>query len=159
MGPFYSPNEPRSRWSSIQKALIAFCPWAHRTVWCTTGQWIVHDSHLVWQADRCQPLVPWHTGQSGGTPILRYGLVTIGWAHVAPADRATDRCLSAQLAHRIVRWIIAAVPWLFPKSGLFTGCASLAPDNTVHRRLVQVWLDLAKHLHLNFSWFEKFPRT
>jgi hypothetical protein len=29
-GPFYSPKGPKSRWSSIWKALVAFCPWVHR---------------------------------------------------------------------------------------------------------------------------------
>jgi hypothetical protein len=40
-GPFYSPKGPRSLWSSIWKALVAFCPWVHRTVWCTldSEQW------------------------------------------------------------------------------------------------------------------------
>jgi hypothetical protein len=36
MGPFYSPKGLRSRWSSIWKALVAFCPWVHRTIRCTT---------------------------------------------------------------------------------------------------------------------------
>jgi hypothetical protein len=31
-GPFYSPKGPRSRWSSICQALVAFCPQVHRTV-------------------------------------------------------------------------------------------------------------------------------
>jgi hypothetical protein len=54
----------------------------------------------------------------------------------------------------------------FPESGLFTGCASLSTEHCpVHTgqsgapRLVQVWLALAKLLHLNFSRFEKFPST
>jgi hypothetical protein len=34
-GPFYSPKGPRSRWSSIWKALVAYCLWVHRTVRCT----------------------------------------------------------------------------------------------------------------------------
>jgi hypothetical protein len=34
-GPFYSPKGPRSCWSSIWKALVAFCPRVHRTVRCT----------------------------------------------------------------------------------------------------------------------------
>jgi hypothetical protein len=36
-GPFYSPKAARSRWSSIWKAILAFCRVAHRTVRCTTG--------------------------------------------------------------------------------------------------------------------------
>jgi hypothetical protein len=31
-GPFYSPKGPRSRWRSIWKAMVAFCPRVHRTV-------------------------------------------------------------------------------------------------------------------------------
>jgi hypothetical protein len=31
-GPFYGPKAARSRWSSIWKAIVAFCLWAHRTV-------------------------------------------------------------------------------------------------------------------------------
>jgi hypothetical protein len=34
-GFFYSPKGPKSRWSSIWKALIAFCPRVHQTVRCT----------------------------------------------------------------------------------------------------------------------------
>jgi hypothetical protein len=34
-GPFYSPKGPRSRWSSIWKALVAFYPRVHWTVRCT----------------------------------------------------------------------------------------------------------------------------
>jgi hypothetical protein len=58
--PFYSPKGPRSHWSSIWKAVIAFYPWAHRTV--NNVQFL----SLYGEADRCQPLVPWHTKQSGG---------------------------------------------------------------------------------------------
>jgi hypothetical protein len=31
-GSFYSPKGPMSRWSSIWKALVAFCPRVHRTL-------------------------------------------------------------------------------------------------------------------------------
>jgi hypothetical protein len=33
-GRFYSPKGPMSPWSSIWKALVAFCSWVHRTVRC-----------------------------------------------------------------------------------------------------------------------------
>jgi hypothetical protein len=36
--PFYSPKGPRSRWSSIWQALVAFCPWVHRTVNSATAK-------------------------------------------------------------------------------------------------------------------------
>jgi hypothetical protein len=34
-GPFYSPKGHRSNWSSIWKALVAFCSQVRRTVQCT----------------------------------------------------------------------------------------------------------------------------
>jgi hypothetical protein len=51
-GSLYSPKGPRSRWISIWKALVAFCPQVHRTVRYTpvgvskpggpwTDEWIV----------------------------------------------------------------------------------------------------------------------
>jgi hypothetical protein len=33
--PFYSLKGPKSCWSSIWKALVAFYPRVHRIVWCT----------------------------------------------------------------------------------------------------------------------------
>jgi hypothetical protein len=42
--PFYSPKGVRSRWSSIWKALVAFCQRVHWTVCCTTRQWTVRNS-------------------------------------------------------------------------------------------------------------------
>jgi hypothetical protein len=36
-GPFYSPKETRSRWSSIWKTILAFYRVAQWTVRCTTG--------------------------------------------------------------------------------------------------------------------------
>jgi hypothetical protein len=36
-GPFYSPKAARSRWSSIWKAILAFCRVAHWPIRCTTG--------------------------------------------------------------------------------------------------------------------------
>jgi hypothetical protein len=37
-GPFYSPKAARSRLNSIWKVTVAFCSWAHWTVWWHTGQ-------------------------------------------------------------------------------------------------------------------------
>jgi hypothetical protein len=34
-GLFYSPKGPRSHWSSIWQALVAFYPWVHQIVRCT----------------------------------------------------------------------------------------------------------------------------
>jgi hypothetical protein len=73
-GPFYSPKVARIRLSSIWKALVAFCHWAHWTVWCTTGQWTVHDSlaflakpTVVAIGPIAHRTVRWHTEQSGAT--------------------------------------------------------------------------------------------
>jgi hypothetical protein len=44
----------------------------------------------------------------------------------------------------------------FPESGQFTGAPAWSPDSPVHRRLVHVWLSLAKLLQFDFSPFEKF---
>jgi hypothetical protein len=37
---------------------------------------------------------------------VRCSLVTIGWAHMAPADRSIDCWPGVQLAHRIVRFTL-----------------------------------------------------
>jgi hypothetical protein len=66
-GPCYSPKEVRSRLNSIWKALVAFCPWAHRTV--NSARFPSFSG----EADHCShdPMahgtVRWHTGQSGAT--------------------------------------------------------------------------------------------
>jgi hypothetical protein len=64
-GPFfYSPKAARSRLNSIWKALVAFCPWAHWTVRCTTGQWAVHDFLPFLAKPYVAAMTPWYTGQS-----------------------------------------------------------------------------------------------
>jgi hypothetical protein len=92
-GPFYSPKAARSRWSSIWKALVAFCPWAHQTVRCTTGQWTVRDS----LACLAKPTVA-ATGPLAHQTV-RCSLVTVGEVHVLPVDRVADHWLGARLAH------------------------------------------------------------
>jgi hypothetical protein len=73
-GPFYSPKAVRSRCSSIWKALVAFCLWAHRTLRCTTGQWTVCDSlpclvkpTVAATGPVAHWIVRWNTGQSSTT--------------------------------------------------------------------------------------------
>jgi hypothetical protein len=81
-GPFYSPKAARSHWSSIWKAILAFCRVAHQTVRCATG----HEQCLSGarspsfssEADRC---------------VL--GLVGAPDSPVRP----TDRWLSPRVAH------------------------------------------------------------
>jgi hypothetical protein len=43
-GPFYSPKRPRSHWSHIWKAPVAFCLRVHRTVWWCTQQ-LLHNGY------------------------------------------------------------------------------------------------------------------
>jgi hypothetical protein len=46
---------------------------------------------LFGEDDHCQPLVPWRTGQSGGTPDSLVLPVDRWLSHVSPADRVVDR--------------------------------------------------------------------
>jgi hypothetical protein len=142
-------------------------PVHHRTVRCITGHWTMHDCLPCLAKPTIASL--WSHGildSPVAHRIVRYSLVTIGWEHVVPADRAADRWLSARLTHRTVRCTL--------DSSMNYSCGAVAfsrgrpihrvrqPDIRhcpVHRRLVQVWLDLAKLLRLNFSRFEKFPST
>jgi hypothetical protein len=73
-GPFYSPKTVRSRWSSIWKSIVAFYPWAHRTVRCPTGQRTMRDflPFLAKPTVAAKALVPHRT--------VRCGLVIIGAA-------------------------------------------------------------------------------
>jgi hypothetical protein len=101
-GPFYGPKTAKSRLSSIWKALVAFCPWAHRTV---NSAWFPSFSG--------EPTVV-ATGTCGTLdcsvrPSDRW------LSHVSPTDRAVDRSPDARLAHRTVRWIIAAEPLAFSR--------------------------------------------
>jgi hypothetical protein len=70
-GPFYSPKAARSRLSSIWKALVAFCSWAHRTEQCVIP-------FLFWQSRPLQllTLVAHRT--------VRCDLLTVGWATCHP---------------------------------------------------------------------------
>jgi hypothetical protein len=89
-GPFYRPKEPRSRWNSFLKAILAFCRVAHRTVRCATR----HEQCLSGarspsfsgEADRCA-FGPF------GAPDSPVRLLTVGSGHVSPADYAVDRWL------------------------------------------------------------------
>jgi hypothetical protein len=88
------------------------------------------------------PSVGWCTGQSGAPPDLnstcsvldflpnrtqttvgpwvqtvRCAQPTVGAGHASPADCVADRWSRAMLAHRTVRWFLAATPFSFPESG------------------------------------------
>jgi hypothetical protein len=84
-GSFYSPKAARSHWSSIWKAIVVFCPWAHRTVRCPTGQGTMRD-FLPFLA---KPTVAVTTPVAHRT--VWCGLPTVGEVHTSPADCAADR--------------------------------------------------------------------
>jgi hypothetical protein len=83
--PFYSLKAPRSRWSSIWKAIVALCPWVHRTVGCPTGQGTVCD-FLPFLA---KPTIA--TTMPVAHRIVWCGLPTVGKVHTLPADCAANR--------------------------------------------------------------------
>jgi hypothetical protein len=166
-GPFYSPKAARNRWSFIWKAIVAFCPWAHRTVNC------VWSPSFSGEADHCchDPL---------GTPdspvahrTVRCGLVTVGSGHASLANCATDRWhrrgwLTGQSgAHQTVQWIIVVTPPTFSESCEFIACASLGtrhcPVHTEQSGASQVGASLAglgqTSPILFLMLFDKVPST
>jgi hypothetical protein len=125
---FYSPKTARSRLSSIWKALVAFCPWAHRTV--NSARFPSFSG----EADYCSHR-PRGTTDSPVRPSDHW------LSHVSPADRAVDHWLGARLAHRTVRCIIAAVPSTFSRERpVHRGTSVGTAHCPVHHMLVQVWL-------------------
>jgi hypothetical protein len=92
-GPIYSPKGQRSRCFFVCKALVALCPWVHRTVRCTsdTPKCAIHFHK---QSSRQLPDVV-HL-QPVGTPdslvvrhTVRCGLLTVGSTNVATVDCAS----------------------------------------------------------------------
>jgi hypothetical protein len=69
MGHFYSPKGARSHWSSIWKAILAFCQVAHRTVRCTTG----HEQSLsgAWSPSFSGEADRWTFGPIGALDTTR----------------------------------------------------------------------------------------
>jgi hypothetical protein len=75
---FYSPKGPRSCWSSIWKALVAFCSRVHRTAWCTSDTAQCNDYESL----------DWLVSTSMGYRTVRWSK----WP-VAPANVSTSRWL------------------------------------------------------------------
>jgi hypothetical protein len=103
---FCSPKGPRSRWSSIWKTLVAFCPWVHRTVQCTP------DSE---QCNNKESL-DWLLSASGGTRPS--GAPCDRWSEALHVDspvnysrrrlkfsRASSTTTMHRTVHRTVRWV------------------------------------------------------
>jgi hypothetical protein len=161
LGPFYSPKAARSRWSSIWKAIVAFCPWAHQTVRCTTGQWTVCD-FLPFLA---KPTVAATTLVAHQT--VWCDLLTVGDLHMLSTDRATDRW-----RRRPAATPDGPVNYTHDFSNFFREQPVHLAHQPEHRtlsdaqrtvrcdrRLVQVWLGVAKLLQSNLFWFDKVPST
>jgi hypothetical protein len=152
-GPFYSPKAARSRWSSIWKAILAFCRVVHRTVRCTNGheQCLSGDRSPFFssEADR------WTFGPLGALDIVRCDQVTVGLATchllIMLPTVGRGRCwLTGQSgAHRTVRWILAATLSVNSRerrvwrrgAAWALGTVRCTPDSPVHPRLVHVWLN------------------
>jgi hypothetical protein len=130
------------------------------------------------------PSIGWRTRQSGAPPdmnsawFLSFSGEADCWAlgplgapdsTVRPGDRWLSTCVArwsrcrplarALMAHRIVWWILATTPLTILESREFAVEPVCAPDSPVHRRLVQVWLDLATLLQSNLIWLDKVPST
>jgi hypothetical protein len=112
LGSLYCPKTARSHWSSIWKAILAFCRVAHRT-WTVLVRCPI--SFIFWRSQPLHLRSPWrtghclvHTGQSGATkwPLARatcHSLIAL------PTVGCRRRWLTGQFgAHRTVPWILAA---------------------------------------------------
>jgi hypothetical protein len=160
-GLFYSPKAARSRWRPAWKAIIAFCWVVHRTVRCTTG----HEQYLSGarspsfsgEADH------WIFGPVGAPDSLVWP--SDRWlSHVSLVDRVDDRWSRAPLAHRTVRWILAAAPSLFPESDEFvdevlgrgrcrlTGQFGAPPDSPVIYSHVASLIPESSHFAARPAW-------
>src|SRR6187455_627986 len=102
-GPFYSPKAARSRREQSEKAILAFCRLAHRTVRCTPDTVRCRFLSFCGGTDR------WRLGAVGAPDTVRCTPDSPvpppdRWlGHVSSADRAADRWPSRPLAHQTVR--------------------------------------------------------
>ena len=128
-GPFYSPKGPRSHWSSIWKALVAFCPRVHRTLHSATA-----TNHLIgWFPVLGAPNLPVGGTRLSSAPCHR----------CLPADAATSHWLAGTLncpALRMDGQVNYSQPRLkFPRAG---SLANRAPDCPVLFSLAHIFLFL-----------------
>jgi hypothetical protein len=149
----------RSRWRSTWKANLAFCRVVHQTVRCTTR----HEQYLSGAgfpsisgtADR------WSFGAVGAPNTVRCTPDSPVWpsdrwlGQVSPVDRADDRWPRAPMAHRTVRWFLAAAASPFPKSDKFIAedlgaGANDSSNSLVHHRIVRWFIATSSR---------QFPRT
>jgi hypothetical protein len=88
LGVLLYPKGQESCLFFIWKALVAFCPWAHRTIQWTPDNESVWFPSLFGEADRCQPLVLGHTRQFDGALDNPVRPGTVGSVHMAAVDCA-----------------------------------------------------------------------
>jgi hypothetical protein len=161
--PFIAPRDTGAVGAPLARLWLPSVSWRTRQSGAPPDIEQCTIPSLFGEAGYCHPLVPLHTGQSGGTldspvrPSNRWPSPSgARWSHgrllarrVADTPDSPVNYSRGTLAFSrewLVRWVCS----------LSTGNA---PDSPVHRRLVQVWLPYAKLLQLNFSHFEKFPGT
>jgi hypothetical protein len=152
-GPFIAPREPLAVGSSNGKQptfLVCVC----------TGQWAIIDFLPFLAKPTVATLRPLGTPDS---PVVHQtvqcDLMTVGLAEVASADCAVDRWPGTRLAHRTVRWFIAASPpnrfpraACSPRASLGTGHCLVHNGQSGAPRLVQL-------LYSNLSSFGMIPST
>jgi hypothetical protein len=167
-GPFYSPKADRSCWSSIWKAILAFCRVAHQTVRCITGheQCLsgVRSPSFSGEADRCALRLVGAPDTVRCTPDNP----------VRPTDHWLRPCVArwlryqplarAPLAHRTVRCTPNSLVNLSRSAlGKFSRAKNSSlgpawapdtvrctPDSLVHPRLVHVWLNSCQTFSIQF---------
>jgi hypothetical protein len=158
-GFIYSPKGPRSHWSSIWKALVAFYPRGALDCPMHTGHCIVQRLQILWLAG-----------------FLFWGHRTIRCTRwpLAPADVSTSRWMAdtpgcpALCANCPViysqHWLIflESSPLVRPWTGLSGAHQTdrwVAPDRLVLRRLVHLSLFYLESLLLLLAWLHKVPTT
>jgi hypothetical protein len=148
-GPFIAQREPLAVGSSNgsnQPSLSACAPDCP----VHTRQWAVAD-FLPFLA---KPTVA--TLQPLGTPdslvvhwTVRCDLMTVGLADVADADCAADPWSGVRLAHRTVRWFIAAAPL---NCFLRAACSPGASLGTRHCPVLLDWCNFFTQIYLLLGW-------
>jgi hypothetical protein len=166
--PFIAPRQLGDVGSSFGRQSLP------STGWRTRQSGAPPDMNSVWflsfpgEADHLAlsplgtPDTIWCTPDSPVRPSDRWL-----WPHIARWSRCRP-LMRALLAYRTVRCTPdSSVNFSRSALGDFLRAASSpldqpvhrTPDSPVHRRLVQVWLDLAKLLQSNLIWFDKVPST
>jgi hypothetical protein len=151
-GSFYSTKGPRSHWSSIWKAPVAFCLRLHQTIRCTpdTAQCNGYGS------------LYWLLSTSGGTGPSSgwHRTVRCTYWQLAPANVTTSRWPAGTPGCSAFRTdcLVNCSRWslFFPRAALFSNCA---PDRPVLRRIAKMLLFHFNSLLLLLTWLHIVPNT